>query len=61
MVDFQSPTSENKRGRKKRRKKETTAAKYNGLPYWAAIINSNMTTDTNSSTMKHKRMLETSE
>jgi len=35
MVDIQS--AENRRG--KRRKKETTAAnaKYNGLPYWAAI------------------------
>jgi len=44
MVDIQSPTTENRRGRKKkeqrtkkRTKKETTAAKYNGLPYWAAI------------------------
>ena len=32
MVDIQSPTSENRRGK---RRKETSAAKYNGLPYWA--------------------------
>jgi len=31
MVDIQSATAENRRGKKK--KKETTAAKYNGLPY----------------------------
>jgi len=24
--------------RQEKKKKETTAAKYNGLPYWAAII-----------------------
>jgi len=35
MVDIQSPTAENRRGKKK---EETTAAKYNGLPYWVAII-----------------------
>jgi len=41
MVDIQSATAENRRGKTKtdRRKKEekTTAAKYNGMPYWAAI------------------------
>jgi len=38
MVGIQSPIAEDRRGRKERkRKKETTAAKYNGLPYWAAI------------------------
>jgi len=38
---IQSATAENRRGKGKtdRRKKEekTTAAKYNGLPYWAVI------------------------
>jgi len=38
MVDIQSPTAEIRRGKKKegrRRKKiETTAQKYNGLPYY---------------------------
>jgi len=41
MVNIQSATAENRRGKKKKRKirkkKETTAAKNNGLPYWAAI------------------------
>jgi len=38
MIDIQSATAENRRGKKRKRKKEeTTAAKYNGLPYWAAI------------------------
>jgi len=33
MVDIQSPTTENRHRKKRRRKKiETTAAKYNGLP-----------------------------
>jgi len=36
MVHIQSPTAENRRGKKKKeskkRKIETTAAKYNGLP-----------------------------
>jgi len=36
MVDIQSATAENRR--RKNKKIETTAAKYNGLPYWAAII-----------------------
>jgi len=37
IVDIQSATL--RIGEEKRRvKKETTAAKYNGLPYWAAII-----------------------
>jgi len=35
MVDIQSATAENRRG-KTRKKIETTVAKYNGLPYWAA-------------------------
>jgi len=37
IVDLQS---ENRRGNNKRKKKEEeiTAAEYNGLPYWAAII-----------------------
>jgi len=34
-VDIESVTAENRREKKK---KETTAAKYNGLPYWAAMI-----------------------
>jgi len=41
MVDVQSATADNKRGKKKkeeRKKIDTTAAKYCGLPYWAAII-----------------------
>jgi len=38
MVDIQSVTTENRRGEKERRKKETTAARYNGLSYWVAII-----------------------
>jgi len=33
MVDIQSPTAEIRRG-KKRRRKETTGQKYNGLPYY---------------------------
>jgi len=33
-VDIQSANAENRRGKKK---KETTAAKHNDLPYWAAI------------------------
>jgi len=36
MVDSQSATAENRRGKKE--EKETTAAKYNGLPYWATIM-----------------------
>ena len=40
MIDIQSATAENRREkRKKKKKEEPTAAKYNGLPYWAAIIN----------------------
>jgi len=34
-VDIQSATTENKGGEKE---DEITAAEYNGLPYWAAII-----------------------
>jgi len=34
MVDIQSATGDNRR---RKTKTETTAAKYNGLPYWAAI------------------------
>jgi len=37
MADIQSPIAENRR-EKIKKKKETTAAKYNGLPYWAAIM-----------------------
>ena len=40
MVNIQSVTAENrgeKEERKKKKKIETTAAKYNDLPYWAAI------------------------
>jgi len=34
MVDIQSPTAEIRRGKKERKKKkETTGQKYNGLPY----------------------------
>jgi len=37
MADIQSPTDQNRQGKNETRKKEeeTTAAKYNGLPYWA--------------------------
>jgi len=36
MVNIQSPTAEIRRGKKERRRKEeqTTAWKYNGLPYY---------------------------
>jgi len=34
MVDIQSPTAEIRRGKKRRRKIETTGQKYNGLPYY---------------------------
>jgi len=34
MADIQSATTESRQGKKK---KETTAAEYNGLPYWTAI------------------------
>jgi len=37
MVDIQSATAENRRG-KKEEEEETAAAKCNRLPYWAAII-----------------------
>jgi len=33
MVDIQSAAAEIRRGKKEERKKETTAQKYNGLPY----------------------------
>ena len=36
-VGIQSPTA--LRIDEDKKKKETTAAEYNGLPYWAAIIN----------------------
>jgi len=35
-IDTQSATAENRR---RKDGNQTTAAKYNGLPYWAAIIN----------------------
>jgi len=43
MVDIQSAMAENRREKRKKerrriKKVETTAAKYNGLPYWTAII-----------------------
>jgi len=38
MVDIQSATAENRRGKKKKKGEKTTAAKYNGLPHWAAIL-----------------------
>jgi len=38
MVVIQSVTAENRRGKKKT-DEETTAAEYNGRPYWVAIIN----------------------
>jgi len=44
-VDIQSLTAENMRGKKKK-KIETTSAKYNGLPYWAAITK-NLTSEMN--------------
>jgi len=34
MVDIQSPTAEIRRGKKERKKKETTGQKYNGLRYY---------------------------
>jgi len=34
MVDIQSATAEIRRGKKERRKLETTGQKYNGLPYY---------------------------
>jgi len=34
MVDIQSPTAEIRRGKKRRKKKETTGWKYYGLPYY---------------------------
>jgi len=40
MVDIQSATAENRRGKKKnerRMKEETTAAEYDCQPYWAAM------------------------
>jgi len=33
MADMQSATAEIRRGKKRRKKKETTGQKYNGLPY----------------------------
>jgi len=42
MVDIQSAAAENRRGKKERKKEETTVAKYNGLPYWVAITNFTM-------------------
>jgi len=33
MVDIQCAAAEIRRGKKKRKKKETTGQKYNGLPY----------------------------
>jgi len=39
MVDIQSATAENRQG-KRRKNIETIAAKYNGLPYRAAIVTS---------------------
>jgi len=40
MIDTQSPTAENSQGKKKKEEENrATAAKYNGLPYWSAIIN----------------------
>jgi len=44
MVDIQSVTTENRLGKNKRRKKETTAAKYNRLPYWVTITRRYKTT-----------------
>jgi len=39
MVDIQSPTAENRRGKKERRRKiETTGEKYNGLPYYIMAV-----------------------
>jgi len=33
MADIQSPTAEIRRGKRKKKKEETTGQKYNGLPY----------------------------
>jgi len=38
MAYIQSVTAENRRGKKRIKKEEKTAAKYSGLPYWVAII-----------------------
>jgi len=43
--NIQSLTAENKGGKNERRMIETTAAKYNGMPYWAAIISDQYTFD----------------
>jgi len=38
MADIQSATTENRRGKKERKKEEdSTASKYNDLAYWAAM------------------------
>jgi len=34
MVDIQYTAAEIRRGKKRRRRKETTGQKYNGLPYY---------------------------
>jgi len=34
MVDIQYPTAEIRRGKKRRKKIESTGQKYNGLPYY---------------------------
>jgi len=34
MVDIQSATAEIRRGKKRRKKEETTGWKYHGLPYY---------------------------
>jgi len=43
MVDIQSPTAENRRGKKERRKIVTTAAKYNMGGHRTPAINSGAT------------------
>jgi len=38
MVDIQSPTAKIRRGKKDRKKEETTRQKYNGLPYFIVQV-----------------------
>jgi len=40
MVDIQSPTAQNRWEKQRKKKKETTAAKYDGLPFLGGHNNS---------------------
>jgi len=52
MVDIQSETAENRQGKKE--EEETTAAEYNGLPYWVAIKSTAVPRMGGSRTLKDK-------